>query len=508
MNEPHNYHGLGSKLQNEANLIAGYDVSEDEPKYIEQDVLGNTTNSNPDKENKYSFTQEQLDWYVRHLTSYLSVNPDRLRENKDYGFAGYLSCIDIDPKIFEEESNYLPGINMACLKEIEDPTNIEENTTVEQKIAQLLLTEAMLNTTLDSFVNGEDYTLEELIDDVKPGMRQEVLKRKNDLRELFNIVKEEESNEKSSWQGFLKTKKQYIQLTTFLVACGVVLSGCGLTDASTSESNDNTATLQQPSNTLSPTPSNTPTPTQTSTPTKTPPPTETPTPTASPTPIIEGDIEIFTEEIENEVVLPIILELQGIINNYNPAEGSFTEYIEEQKEVITNERMLSILNELSQVEEFDDIELAHVLQKSVPELDIVPFSPWPESMYDVLVDSYYRILSDPVRYPYRPDAQPATEALSQEKNIWTFMGNFRRYTYMNLIIPGDLVVNSETFDVNKKEGFQLYTVLSVKEDQGEVYILLTTVNSDGKMELIVVSKDTAQDVLGKERWLLWGRSKL
>jgi hypothetical protein len=210
--------------------------------------------------------------------------------------------------------------------------------------------------------------------------------------------------------------------------------------------------------------------------------------------------------MENEVVLPIVLGLQRIINNYNPERGSFNEYIQEQEEVVPDERMISTLSELSQVEEFDDIKLAQVLQKSVPELDIVPFSPWPDSMYDVLYDSHYRILSDPVRYPFGPSTPPATSPLSMEENIWTFIGNYK--PYMNLIIPGDLVVNADTFDVNKEEGFQLYTVLSVKENEGEVYILLTTVNNDGKIELIVVSEDTAQDVFGKERWLMWGRSKL
>jgi hypothetical protein len=514
MNDPFNFHGLGSKLQNDANLIAGYDVSSDEPRYIAQEVPVSTTKRNSEKADEFKYTQEQLDWYVGFLSRHMEIDPNLLLENRNFdNILDYLLSIKIDPKIFESE--YLPGLDMKCLMGIEDPANIKENTDDRQKIAQLLLTEAMVNTTLSGFVNGENYTLEELINDVKPGMRVQILKKKKDLRNLINIVNEEGNNIESSWQKFLKTKQQYIYLTTFLLACGVVLSGCGLVGASTSESNENTPTLVQPSSTPTqtstqtkiPTPTQKFTPTQTSTPTKTPPPTETATPTASPTPMIEGDdIDIFSEEIENGVILPIVFQLQGIVNNYKPELGNFSEYIREQKGVDKDDRMISILEELSKVNELNDINFVEVLQKTVPELDIVPFSPWPDSMYDVLYDSDYRILSDPVRYPFGPSTPPATSPLSMEENIWTFIGNYK--PYMNLIIPGDLVVNTDTFDVNKEEGFQLYTVLSVKENEGEVYILLTTVNNDGKIELIVVSEDTAQDVFGKERWLMWGRSKL
>mgnify|MGYP006910745420 CR=1 FL=1 len=241
----------------------------------------------------------------------------------------------------------------------------------------------------------------------------------------------------------------------------------------------------------------TPTPTKTETPT----PTSTPKPTW--TPLVHGDIEIFKEEMENEVVLSIVMGLQGIVNKYNPEKESFTEYIQRQEEVVTDERMSSVLRELSQIEELDSIKLAHVLQKTVPELDIVPFSPWPESMYEV-IDPCYTVLSNPEKFPFKPGNRVGT-VFSEKDDIYIYMADMENY--LHLLSPGDLIVNMNTFNSNRKEGLDdLSVILEVKENSEEMYILAVTYK-EGQIVLLSISESESKELFGQQYWVFWGRFK-
>lgn len=284
---------------------------------------------------------------------------------------------------------------------------------------------------------------------------------------------------------------------------GVIVLAMGLTSCSTLIGRTKSVSENEPSetpqqiveaNTSTPTlePTVTPTSTITTTPTQ--------TPSPSVTPIVEGNIEVFTRDMEEGGVLDTLIQAQSIINSYKPEDGNFSDYIKEARENCKQPKLGVLLYELSQVENLNDMTFLKALENAISDFSIPNFVPWPNSMYDVLAESYYNIISNPTKFPFREIELTGT-MISEKENIIAFLGD--KSTHFELFIPGDITVNTETFDSSRMTGLNAYVVLEVVESSGEIYVLLVTVDDDGKVIFISMPESKSGDVLGNGWWILW-----
>lgn len=468
---------------------------------------------------------------VNKVSSQMTFNPDSLTNNPESGnswntVVDYMEAISYQ----QEEKPYFPSWGVLDLENI-DLEN--ENLEPKEALAGLLKTAAALKVqipytdgksldietlgksweeiqdeiALDDNVKESVMTLEELILDIYPGLERGVEEIKEQLELAISDPKKFEEQFNISGMTIRKWLSAKVPQAATLVTLTVLLANCTLSPERTHEV-EVPAITTSPSSTvmsmLEPTATPTVLPTATLEPTSTPTPEPIPTATLVP-PIIIGNIEPFIEGIEENVVLSTVMELQSIVNNYNPESGTFNEYILEQKKSVEGDELLLALEELLQIKELNDVTLAQVLQKSLPELGIVEFSPWPKSMYEVLRPVFYEILSEDKSLPIRPNYR-AGGIFSEEDDIYIYMGDFTGR--LDLLHPGDLIVNTDTFDIHKSSGFSLLTILNVKEGLEETYVLVVTVNEEGKIELKSVPESETKGIFGEGRWLFWARLRL
>ena len=222
--------------------------------------------------------------------------------------------------------------------------------------------------------------------------------------------------------------------------------------------------------------------------------------TQTPTPIIKGDMSVFTENMEEGGVLDRVLQVQNIVNSYKPEYGNFSVYIKEARENCKQAKLEIFLDELSKVEELNDMTFLEVLKNSISEYSIPNFSPWPESMYDVLTDSEYNILSNPQKFPVTIGSVTG-EMISEKENILSLFGEMSND--LQLIGPSDVIVNTDTFDSSKTTGLSPYLILDMKIISGETYFLVTRLNENGKIELLSIPWSQSKEYFGYGRWLFW-----
>jgi len=278
--------------------LGGFNSRTDEKAYYERFRLSEQFNNFPleyrgfslYKQREHIYSEEQIERIVDYLGSQTFFNPRKLfdDESENSGLDRYFECVEFNPEIFNKVN--LPGFDFTSLKIIKNPVSVLESEDIKpnERVALLLLTEAMLNTSITGIKNAYGDTLKSIIDDVHPDWANQIVGMKRDLKELLNISLKDKGNKTSlleSLQGLrLNTgmnKEQYTRLATTLLAVASALTSCNRfvgaateDDSPRQELSDRTNTpTEEP--TLSPTPSKTPDPTKTTTPT----PTETATPT-------------------------------------------------------------------------------------------------------------------------------------------------------------------------------------------------------------------------------------
>jgi len=510
INKPMDLNGFNSKTDKKA-YEKRFEISERHSIPLE------IPKSNSLKDREYTYSEKQISRIIGYLSSQMFFNRTKFyvgeelkepEEEENSDLPRYLDCIEFSPYILEKIN--LPGFNFESLKNIEEPidllnTNIEKN----EKVALLLLTEAMLNTSITGIKNADGDTMETIIEDVHPDWAYEISSRKKDLRKLLKIS--EENKGKSSIFDSLNemklntgmNKRQYKRLTTTLLILASTLSACGIFVGAATEDKDPRQELVDFTNTPteeatpSPTASRTPKPTETSTPTNTSTPTETATPTASPTPMIEGDIEKFMGDEKDREVLETVLEIQRIVNGYNPGLGlSYKEYITQAKESIKDDESLRsvylFLEELDNYNEINDIILAKAFKEKVRSLGIIDITDWPsQKAADIIPD-------------------PFLGALGEKRSNLEQRGNYRSGAYhygelaffgyipITLYHRGDIILNIENYDPrDQSSDAEMFVCLAVNETVNNRGILVSSVDEDGKIVLIEVEEDNIDSVLGK-----------
>ena len=170
---------------------------------------------------------------------------------------------------------------------------------MKTKIAQLIFSEAMLDTVINDVVGSNgDIQLRRLIEEIHPSWKHDIDGIRIELRELLNIVIADES-EKSSWLDNLRktriSRRKFATLVLILGLSSTMLAGCNPPEAiKETEDNDPRSTY---STKLPSTPTRTMEPSPTQTQTLAPTPTSTREPT--PTPFPEGTIDWFIQDIKN-----------------------------------------------------------------------------------------------------------------------------------------------------------------------------------------------------------------
>jgi hypothetical protein len=455
---------------------------------------------------------ERLNSKLKEFSSTMSVDTEALTNEPKGGsweeVEQYLNCIEISEK--QPESITLPywgSVQLPSPEELAEP-NTEEYTP-EDVLGRLFVVNAALNVEFDYYNEDtskeESMTLGQLIGDVYPGLEEGVKEIRKALEFAFRNPEgfKKKYSEKERNIGGL-TRRAFIKKGVEVTAASLfVLTSMTLASCSSKQLQTEPARVVE---TYTPTVTKTeeePTPT----PTKTQEPSPTPTQTETPEPLIEGNKEIFTKDMVEGDVLWNLLKLQEIVNGYDEKLGiTFQEYIVQKRHEIEDREdyqgIKVILEEIGKEEELSGVKLAGILQKTVPELNIVSFSPWPESMYDVLGDSTYSILSNPDRYPFIPGSDLVGDTVYEDNfDILCVIGDIKGK--FEVLKPGVIIVNTDTFDKNRIEGFNPYVVLDVKEDSGEYYILLITVDEKGDIKLLSVPESESQDIFGQGRALFW-----
>jgi hypothetical protein len=465
---------------------------------------------------------ERLNSKLEEFSSTMSVDTEALTNEPKEGeswdqIEHYLKCIEISEE--QPESIILPYwgfVQLPTAEELAEP-NTEEYTPKEV-LGRLFVVNAALNVEFDYYNEDtskeESMTLGQLIGDVYPGLQEGVKEIRRELEFAFRNPDEfkKKYSEKERNIGGLSRRafiKKGVEVTaaSLFVLTSITLASCSSKQVQT----EPTAVVETYTPIVTKTEEYTPTPTETEvpspTPTETQEPSPTPTPTETPEPLIEGDIEVFTKDMIEGNVLWDLLKLQEIVNGYDEKLGiTFQEYIVQKQSEIEDKEdyqgIKIILEEIEKEEELSGIKLAKVLRKTVPELNIVNFSPWPESMYDVLDDASYSLLSDPEKHPFRPGKDlVGTYVYEDNSDIICVMGDIKGN--FDALKPGVIIVNADTFDKNKIEGFNPYILLDVKENSGEYYILLITVDEKDDIKLLSIPESEYQDIFGHGWATFW-----
>jgi hypothetical protein len=448
-------------------------------------------------------TKETIDTTVDTLSEHMVVNIPKLLEDPEdgeWGSSDFLKCVEFPDDIYKYVN--VPGLDFKELVENPNLSNVEDITDRDSKIELLLFTEAMLNTAIGGIENiDREYKLRELIDDIHPEWSYELNSIKKDLRELTNKVSESKDKNRPLSSYLTSYKRKAYNILTILSMTAGMLSACNPvqgTESSDIDGNEKPTATQ----TISPTATQSPTPTVTPSPIPTETPTSTPTEIPTPTPMVEGNIEVFSEEIEEGDVIWNILEFQQIINDYNPnADTSLSEFLNQKQGQIEDkrnyEKVIVMLEEMKQFKNIDDITLAKTLQNGLPELEMINVT-WS----DTVLELFPRPVTGFVSLQSEWFEEGLRFANSYNDGIYT-VGDFP----ISWFQIGDLVFNTDTYQsLSQEEDMEMYVVISVKRDSTGDKLLVATSDQD-KIKLIIVDNSNIGEYFGQKARSFIGRTR-
>jgi hypothetical protein len=218
--------------------------------------------------------------------------------------------------------------------------------------------------------------------------------------------------------------------------------------------------------------------------------------------MVEGNIEVFSEEIEEGDVIWNILEFQQIINDYNPnADTSLSEFLNQKQGQIEDkrnyEKVIVMLEEMKQFKNIDDITLAKTLQNGLPELEMINVT-WS----DTVLELFPRPVTGFVSLQSEWFEEGLRFANSYNDGIYT-VGDFP----ISWFQIGDLVFNTDTYQsLSQEEDMEMYVVISVKRDSTGDKLLVATSDQD-KIKLIIVDNSNIGEYFGQKARSFIGRTR-
>ena len=217
-------------------------------------------------------------------------------------------------------------------------------------------------------------------------------------------------------------------------------------------------------------------------------------------PLIQGDIDIFKNDSEQWMIISRVLKFQEILNNYDQdSSQTLTEYINIVKRHLPkDENYMSMFGALKMVENFgelSDIELAQILQKMLPELNIVNLEDWPERAVDFVV--FGPRSSWPVFQPgFRTGLQIYVNEEDENAEVLALraVGDYP----ISYNIQGDMLLAIDQYvNIDQSYDIDMYTTIA-KAILGEATSLCTaTMNEDKKLEIVVIDDSNSNEFLGE-----------